>query len=197
MPPAAVGPSRAPSAVELLERAVAYTRGSLLLVRPEDLTRATPCSQWDLCDLLRHLDDSLEAMGVAAQATSLTLVPAPTPAGGLDLLDSICARARALLGHWHPSLAGEVELGDVSLSREVLGAVGALEITLHGWDVARSLGRHRPIPPLLALDLWPIARDHITEADRPAPFGLALEVGDWASAQEHLLAHAGRSAAAR
>jgi hypothetical protein len=87
-----------------------------------------------------------------------------------------------------------VTLGTASLARETLGAVGAVEITLHGWDVAQACGAPRPIPPGLALDLWAWARDHITDDDRPHRFGPALEVPEWASPQVRLLAHAGRRA---
>jgi uncharacterized protein (TIGR03086 family) len=193
--PTAPGHSRPPSAVELLERAIAYTRGSLLRVTEADLARPTPCREWDLRDLLRHMDDSLEAMAAAAQAPSLTLVPAPAPDDGRELLNSICSRARTLLGHWHPTRGGSVDLGKLSLTRELLGAVGALEITLHGWDVAEAVGQPRPIPPVLAMDLWPVARDHITEADRPVRFGPPVDVADTASPVHRLLAHAGRQPA--
>jgi uncharacterized protein (TIGR03086 family) len=181
-----------PSAVELLERAISYTRASLQEVTGADLTRSTPCAGWLLGDLLRHLDDSLAAIAEAAQATTLTLVPAPAPVADLVLLDSICHRARGLLGHWHPPRDGWVDLGEHHLRREVLGAVGALEITLHGWDVAQSLGHPRRIPPALADDLWTVARDHITEADRPHRFGPAVGGLPWASPQARLLGHAGR-----
>jgi uncharacterized protein (TIGR03086 family) len=191
--PTATGPSRPPSAVELLERSIAYTRGSLVLVTEADLGRRTPCHGWLLRELLVHMDDSLEAMAVAAQATSLSLVPAEPPAEGADLLDSICSRARGLLSHWHPERGGGVELGELSLPREVMGAVGALEITLHGWDVAESIQQPRSIPAALAMDLWPVARDHITEADRPFRFGPPIEVSDWATPAARLLAHSGRS----
>jgi uncharacterized protein (TIGR03086 family) len=190
--PSVTGPARPPTAVELLERAIGYTRASLLLVCEADLGRPTPCREWDLRKLLRHMDDSLEAMAAAAQATSLTLVPVAASEDDRALLDSICGRARALLGHWHPSLGGAVALGELSLAREVLGSVGALEITLHGWDVAEALGRPRPIPPLLAMDLWPVARDHISDADRPVRFGPLVDVPDAASPGRRLLAHAGR-----
>jgi uncharacterized protein (TIGR03086 family) len=192
----AAGHSRPPRALELLERAIGYTRASLVLVTDADLGRRTPCRGWLLQDLLVHMDDSLEAMAVAAQATSLSLVPPAPPTDGADLLVSICRRARGLLAHWHPVDAvpdGPVALGDLSLSRELLGAVGALEITLHGWDVAESIGRPRPIPPGLAMDLWPVARDHVTDADRPARFAPPVEVADWATPAARLLAHAGRS----
>ena len=192
----AAGQSRPPRAVELLERAIGYTRASLLLVTEADLGRRTPCRGWLLHDLLTHMDDSLEAMAVAAQASSLSLVPSVPPTEGADLLDSICHRARGLLAHWHPAddlPAGPVGLGDLPLSRELLGAVGALEIVLHGWDVAESIGRPRSIPPGLAMDLWPVARDHITDADRPVRFAAAVEVSDWATPADRLLAQAGRS----
>jgi uncharacterized protein (TIGR03086 family) len=192
--PTATGHSRPPGAVELLERAIAYTRASLVQVTEADLDRPTPCRRWALRDLLAHMDDSLEAMGAAAQATSLSLVPAAPLGLGADLLESICARARSLLGQWHPERGGGVDLGGLSLPRELLGAVGALEITLHGWDVAEAIGRPKSIPPGLAMDLWPVARDHVTDADRPSRFGAPIEVPDWATPATRLLAHTGRSA---
>ena len=188
----ATGPSRPPTAVELLERAIAYTRGSLLLVTEGDLDRPTPCRAWCLHDLLRHMDDSLEAFAEAAHARTLSLVPAGTDAVGGELIDTICRRACGLLAHWQPEPVGGVGVGEFTVPRELLGGAGALEITLHGWDVATSLGADRPIPPGLAMDLWPVARDHITDDDRPAPFAQALAVPDWASPLERLLAHAGR-----
>lgn len=192
----ATGQSQPPRAVELLERAIGYTRASLVLVTEADLGRPTPCRGWVLHDLLVHMDDSLEAMATAARATSLSLVPSEPPSDATDLLDSICSRARGLLGHWHPvdGVTGDaVGLGDLSLSREVLGTVGALEIALHGWDVAESIGHPRPIPPGLSMDLWPVARDHITDDDRPYRFAPAVDVSDWATPTARLLAHAGRS----
>ena len=191
--PTATGQSRPPGAVELLERAIAYTRASLVQVTEADLDRRTPCHGWALRDLLGHMDDSLEAMGAAARATSLSLVPTEPPSAGADLLDSICLRARGLLSHWHPERGGGVELGELSLPRELLGAVGALEITVHGWDVAEAIGQPRSIPPGLAMDLWPVARDHVTDADRPFRFGPPVEVSDWATPAARLLAHTGRS----
>jgi uncharacterized protein (TIGR03086 family) len=194
----ATGHSQPPRAVELLERAIGYTRSSLVLVTEADLARPTPCRGWLLQDLLTHMDDSLEAMAAAARATSLSLVPSHPPDDGSDLLDSICHKARGLLAHWHPvdeaRPPDDVGLGDVWLSRELLGAVGALEIALHGWDVAESIGQPRSIPPGLAMDLWPVARDHITEDDRPFRFAPPVEVSDWATPSTRLLAHAGRSA---
>ncbi|WP_195908215.1 TIGR03086 family metal-binding protein [Nostocoides sp. HKS02] len=181
-----------PGAVELLERAVAYAQSNLRLVTADDLERPTPCTRWRLGELLWHLDDSLAAMGEAAQTSSLTLVPTLAPVAGLDLVESIGQRTRGLLGHWHPPRGGGVAMGLRHLPREVVGAVGALEITLHAWDVGQALGSRRPIPPGLAADLWPVARRHITAADRPRRFASALTVQAGAGPADRLLAHAGR-----
>lgn len=188
----ATGEHRPPTAVELLERAVAYTGGALALVREADLGRPTPCAGWDLATLLRHMHDGLDAMAAGALHPALSLVPAHAPYDGHELVASICQRARHLLGHWHPEPVGRVGLGDASLDRELFGAVGALEITVHGWDVATALGRTRPIPPVLAMDLWPVARDHISDADRPTRFGPVPDVADGVPSQVRLLAQTGR-----
>lgn len=181
-----------PSAVELLDRAVGYTRGCLAQVTPESLDRPTPCVRWSLLDLLVHMDDSLAAMAEAAESSSLSLAPEPGPVDARALLVSIRQRACSLVAQWIPPGEPVVQLGPAGLARETLGAVGALEIALHGWDVATALGLDRPIPPTLAMDLWPWARDHITDADRPVRFAIPPDVPAWAAPQTRLLAQAGR-----
>lgn len=192
------GPSPStPSAVELLDRAVGYTRGCLAHVTPESLHRPTPCARWSLLDLLLHMDDSLAAMAEAARSSSLALAPEPGPVDAGALLVSIRQRACGLVAAWIPPAEPMVVLGPLELARETLGAVGALEITLHGWDVATALGLDRPIPPTLAMDLWPWARDHITDEDRPSRFAPPPQVPDFAPPATLLLAQAGRRATVR
>jgi uncharacterized protein (TIGR03086 family) len=191
--PEATGPPTT-SAVELLDRAVGYTRGSLALVREHHLDRPTPCRDWDLRALLRHLDDSIAALAEAAQAPRLALAPRPGPTDAAALLGSIRRRASAVVGLWMPGAGPVIAVGDAPLRRELVGLVGALEITVHGWDVARAVGHPRAIPPTLAMDLWPVARDHITAADRPMRFADEVAVPDSSPPQVRLLAHTGRAA---
>ncbi len=104
MPPeAAVLLGRGPA---LLERAVGYTRGCLMLASGADPHASTPCSRWDLVTLLEHMDDSLAAFAEAAEAGRVALpdavsAAAATPgrggameatagaaAGGTDTIDA-------------------------------------------------------------------------------------------------------------
>jgi uncharacterized protein (TIGR03086 family) len=86
------------SHVGLLERAVAYTLGCLQAVTPDALSLPTPCHEWDLRALLRHLVDSLAALREAADDGHVDLEPV-----AVDHDDPVAAtrdHARRLLGAW-------------------------------------------------------------------------------------------------
>jgi len=204
--PPSAGASSAPewprqrlAGAELLERAVAYTRVSLQLVTPGDLDAPTPCAGWDLHALLRHMNDSLAAFTEAAAVGYVDLVPVRGPEDvghpGLELVDRLRLRACALLEAWahHPDPA-DVTLADRELRSDLLAAAGALEITVHGWDVARACGVDRPLPAALTLELLEVAPMIVREADRPQRFADVVDVPLHARPSARLLALLGRDA---
>ncbi|MGD1225330.1 TIGR03086 family protein [Streptomyces krungchingensis] len=210
---------------ELLERSLAYALGSVAVVAPGTLGRATPCARWDLGELLRHLDDSVDALYEGVTDGQVGLCPT---AGAADPVCAFRERARALLGAWAvafgdlphagdppgtdgPSAGGAasrggafarglpgtgaplVGVGDRALGLGVLAAVGAVEIAVHGWDVAQACGTSRPIPPALAAELLPVARCVVDDADRGVRF--AEPVGapaSWLRPGDRLVAFLGR-----
>jgi len=89
--------------------------------------------------------------------------------------------------HGHDPIA----VGGASLDAGVLAGAGALEITVHGWDVAQACGLDHPIPASLADSLLDVAVDLVSDADRPARFAAASSSvsGD---PSEALLAFLGR-----
>lgn len=171
---------------ELLERSLAYALGSVAAVGPAGLGRTTPCADWDLGELLDHLDDSLDALheGLAGGRIGL-----------LAQTDRVCGfrtRACAVLGAWAAGAEGEVLVGERPLDVRVMGAVGAVEIAVHGWDVAQACGRPRPLPAALAAELLPVARCVVAEEDRGVRFGAPVAVAPGASPEARLLAWLGR-----
>ncbi|MFF3310254.1 TIGR03086 family metal-binding protein [Streptomyces sp. NPDC002952] len=185
---------------ELLERSLAYALGSVALVAPGTLDRPTPCAGWDLGELLRHLDDSVDALHEAVTGGRVGLCPAPAAA------DPVCAfreRACAVLGAWAvasgevPSARTRVAVGDGALELGVVAVVGAVEVTAHGWDVGRACGGRRPVPAALALALLPLARCVVADADRGTRFAAPVEVPAGAGPDERLLAFLGRDARRR
>jgi uncharacterized protein (TIGR03086 family) len=176
----------------LLERAVAYTRSSLALLPRAAPGAATPCSQWDLVRLLRHMDDGLAAFTEAAE--SGYVAPAGPAEGHPALLAaSLRDRACRLLGAWaHEPGRPAVSVVGRDLSTTVLAATGALEITVHGWDVARACGEDRPIPEELAATLLAVAPLVVRADDRPGRFAAPHDVPPTADASTRLLAYLGR-----
>jgi uncharacterized protein (TIGR03086 family) len=195
-PERAVLPAGPVDGAALLERAIGYTRASLLLAAGADLGSRTPCERWDLLDLLRHMDDGLAAFTEAAEIGYVDLVPVRGPDPGAQLVDRLKARACTVLGAWarRPGPA-QVAVGDRELRSDLLAAAGSLEIAVHGWDVAQACGVDRPLPPGLALDLLDVLPLLVADEDRTGRFGARVDVPLHARPSTRLLAEVGRRAA--
>lgn len=177
--------------VELLERAIGYTLGSLRLVRPELMSAPTPCEDWDLHGLLQHMNRSLLALQEAADVRRVARTDEPDTVR--DPVAALRHRACQLLGGWAGARpGGPISIAGRPLTADVLTSAGALEVVVHGWDVGRACGVDRPIPDALAEDLLLIAPVLVTEADRPARFADVVELPSSASAGSRLLAFLGR-----
>jgi len=182
----------------LLERAIGYTLGSLVLVGPGQLTAPTPCARWDLRRLLRHMDDSLRTLHVAIAAGHLDLsAGAPTDADSgdpvADPVGALRSRACAMMGAWaDPRGPTAVTIGGAGLPAGILAVAGAVEVAVHGWDVAQACGADRPIPSSLAAALLGPALLFVDDGDRPRRFGPAVAVRRRAGPGERLLGHLGR-----
>jgi uncharacterized protein (TIGR03086 family) len=176
--------------VAVLERAVAYCLGSLALVTPAQLDRSTPCHWWDLHDLLDHLIDSMAALEEAA-AGSVSLDP--DPPGASEVILRARRGAISLVGAWANACgASGVRVEEARLSAPLVAGAGAIEVTVHGWDVARSCGDPRPIPSDLADELLDLAVVLVRPRDRPGRFDRPLATIAGASPGDQLLAYLGR-----
>lgn len=180
---------------ELLDRALAFTRGALVLVTSDRLGRPTPCEEWALGDLLDHMDDSLVTLHDAAATGRVALAPwPPAPPGEPAVVASLRHHGCNLLGAWsrldHDQL---VAVGDRPLPASTVALVGALEVAVHGWDVARACGDRRPLPDGLAHELLRHAEVLVTSADRGVRFGPPVPVPPGCPHSDRLLALTGRS----
>ncbi|WP_116949902.1 TIGR03086 family metal-binding protein [Jiangella endophytica] len=183
-------------AAELLERALGYATVSLGLVRPALLSRPTPCAGWDLRALLAHLNDSLLALLEATGSGRVAAPAAADPAAEADPVGTLRERARLLLARCATGAGPDVvAVEDRSVTARVVAAAGALEIAVHGWDVARACGADRPLPPSFALRLLGVSSLLVGDADRPVRFAPPVPVTGGDAADVRLLAFLGRDAA--
>ena len=177
----------------LLGSAVSYALASTRLATPQCLSCSTPCAGWDLGLLLHHVSDSI---GVLHQAITAGYIgppagddgPEPDPVSGLH------RQAGRLLAACAPDGPADhlVAIGDRELAGRMVVAAGAIEITVHGWDIAVACGSYRPVPPGLAAVLLPIAPLFITPGCRAGLFADPVPVPGRACPGDQLVAFLGR-----
>jgi uncharacterized protein (TIGR03086 family) len=177
--------------VTLLERAINYTLGCLTLVDRNNLTAPTPCRGWDVYTLLRHLGDSLDALSEAFQLGEVGLDglaedPMPGP------LTGVRNGASRLLGACVAGGADTITVAGQPLTTGILSGTGAVEIAVHGWDLASACGQDRPIPAGLAEELLDLAPLFVHDADRPGRFADPVLVTSLADPGDRLVAFLGR-----
>jgi uncharacterized protein (TIGR03086 family) len=204
--------------VALLERSVGYALGCLRLVSDSALDRPTPCRSWPLWMLLLHLEESIaaleeasdgavrvaaeDALGSGAPALWTSGQPNAPGRGGspsrLGVGGAVARRVRdqacRMFGSWAGASIEATIVAGLPVDADVITRAGALEVAVHGWDVATACGLRRELPSALAADLLPVAWELVTDADRPARFGPPRLVSPWSCASDRLLAWLGRSA---
>jgi uncharacterized protein (TIGR03086 family) len=195
-------------ATGLLAGALRYALGVCALVKPVELASPTPCAEWDIRALLRHLGESvadLEAglrtgcLDDAGQAGPASPLP-PRGArlaghGEVDRFSPVGVlreRAAALLCACYDGGPAErfVVVGGLPLPAGIVACTGAVEIAVHGWDVAAALGRGGSIPPGLATRL--LALCPLLATSREGLFAVAVPVSPDASPGDRLLGYLGR-----
>ncbi|MQA09926.1 MAG: TIGR03086 family protein [Pseudonocardiaceae bacterium] len=180
----------------LLGQAIDYALGGVHGVRPELLSRSTPCRNWDLRMLLCHLNESLAALHEGIDAGYVGLEPGAEIAEPADdLAETFRYRAARLLGAWARThdRARPIAVGEYPVGTGLVAGAGAIEIAVHGWDISEACGHHRPIPPGLAADLLDISPLLITESTRHALFAVPVEVSPLAGPADRLVAFLGRT----
>jgi uncharacterized protein (TIGR03086 family) len=177
--------------LELLESAVSYALVKAGMATPQLLSRRTPCPGWDLGTLLDHLTDSIAVLREAI-TTADGGPPAPGPGG--DPVARLRGQAGRLLGACAAAGPAErlVAIGDRELTASVATVTGALEVTVHGWDIAATCGIPCPVPPGLAAVLLPIAPLLVTPATRAGLFADPVRLPGPACPGDQLVAFLGR-----
>ena len=110
-----------------------------------------------------------------------------------DVVSGLYRRARLLAACTPATPAGHlVSMGDRELPTKMAVAAGAIEITVHGWDISVACGSRGPVPPDLAVLLLPIAPLFITPGGRTGLFADPVPVPGRACPGDQLVAFLGR-----
>lgn len=198
----------------LFEQVAAYTDEAMSVVTGGDLSAPTPCSQWNLLDLMRHLSTSLGVLIQTLQDGRPDLLGAVRCATGTrphaaDLLladdvgtvlaTAVRYRTERLVRVHEALRRGEgpddVLVGAYPLPRDLVAAAGAVELAVHSWDIATACGRTLPIPDAPALELLELSALVVDGVGRLGLFASAVAVPPRTPPGDRLVALLGRTPA--
>ncbi|TDD75030.1 TIGR03086 family metal-binding protein [Actinomadura rubrisoli] len=156
----------------VLDAAHQALRSTVRNVPDQDWDAPTPCSEWNVTQVLQHAAG--DQLGYAA---AITGGPGPddnpfAPSGTLDAAPmevleptlAACAAAWATIGK--DTTEVPVPVPPNSLDAWVGAGAAALDAAVHAWDIAVATGQPSPLTPELARDLLKAAKE-IVEPLRP------------------------------
>lgn len=179
--------------------AVSYALKAAALLTDGDMSRATPCTGWDVGELLRHLCDSLtafdEALGTGRLSPAGMTVPAPRRPPDGPPVEQLRDCAAELLCTLFTTDVQVIDVNGLPMPATLALATGAMEITVHGWDIYVAIGRGRAVPGAIARPLVRVL-PHLVP-DRRELFASPVATPPCASAGDRLVAYLGRDPSAR
>ena len=180
----------APPADELAsaEATLAVLQQVVHAIADDDLTKQTPCREFDVAGLTDHLLNSISLLGRAAGAE----IPDRSPGDSVER--QIIASARPALDAWHRrGLDGTVPFGSGEAPARFMAGILSLEFLVHAWDYAAATGRPISAPDSLTDYVSGLVHRIVTPEGRArAGFDEPVDVAEDASPLDRLVAFTGR-----
>jgi uncharacterized protein (TIGR03086 family) len=184
------GPDSPPTdELESAEASLAVLQSVLHPIAVDDLSKQTPCREFDIAGLTDHLMNSIAVIGGAAGAR----LPDRNPTDSVER--QVVAAARPALDAWHRrGLDGTVKFGDNEAPARTMAGILSLEFLVHAWDYATAIGRSVDVPDSLSDYVIELAKGVITPAGRnTAGFDDPIDIAADARSLDKLVAYTGRN----
>jgi len=187
-----------------LEGAFDRTGQTVEALRPEHRNLPTPCTDWDVHELLAHLVGVIAAFEDVASGAKpdnpVTDLPPHLQALGEERVkdgpvDGYRDTAKRTLAAWQQreSLDGTVFLPmDFEMPAATAIVIVTLDALVHGWDLGSAIGADTEIDPALAEAALEAAQGFVGDQLRGTAFGEAIDVPSNASPTDRLVAFLGR-----
>ncbi len=173
------------------EAALGVLQRVLHPISREELSRQTPCPEFDVAALTDHLLKSISSVGGAVGADSL-----PRAADDSVERQIIAAARPALDALRRRGLDDTASLGANELPVRVLAGILSVEFLVHAWDYAEATGHPIDVADSMAEYVLGLAHDIITPQARSAVgFAQPVDSPADAGALDRLVAFTGRQPA--
>ena len=173
------------------EDALGVLQRVLHTIAADDLSRRTPCAEFDVAQLTEHLLKSIAGLGGMAGAE----IPERDESDSVER--QVIAAARPALDAWHRrGLDGTVPFGRSEMPAKTACGIFSVEFLVHAWDYAAAVGHEVNAPEPLSEYVLGLAHTIIRPEIRAgAGFDDPVNVPEDAGALEHLVAFTGRDPA--
>lgn len=178
--------------INALADALTFTENAIAGVGPDQWDAPTPCSEWNVRELVNHTIGAVWTFGAAAAGTQ-------PPSGGegpdftkTDPAAQFRKAADAALDAWPQAVDGIVNLGAEMPGSVALG-INLLDTLTHGWDIAKATGQPTVLPAEAAEAA--LAASHVAvddDARASAGFAPAVDPGPEPSPTDALVGFLGR-----
>ena len=179
--------------IERIDRATAFARDKVAKVGQGDLSKPTPCSEFDVRALLDHMIGGLRMLAEAASGGK-----PPIPSGdqlgsdpGASYDEGRAALLDAVRGAGAIERPWEMPFG--TLDGQVMATIAFMEHVTHGWDLAKATGQDTTIPAELVSECFEAVTPMDAMLRMPGVCGPAVSVPDDASPQDKFVAFLGRT----
>ncbi len=171
--------------IDVYEIATRQARSVITGVKPEQMKKPTPCVEWDVAALVRHM--------INAQANSAGTIsggqvpPGKTPLESFDAAVSIMLKAVKSPAGLEKKVQGRQ--GEVPAAQVLGGA--CMDLTVHTWDLATATGQDTKLALEVVEFIFPIV-EGIAKRGSSKAFSAPIDVQAHASQQDKMIAMTGR-----
>ncbi|MFG2193384.1 TIGR03086 family metal-binding protein [Streptomyces sp. NPDC048639] len=176
------------------ERLEAAARQAVPVVRGVDdgrLGDPTPCAEYTVRDLLNHLFHVVVGFQAIAAREDADFTTTPDYLDG-DWRSRFADETGRLVAAWGAPGADEGVAGSMNLPARTLGSMALLDLTVHGWDLARATGQEYTPDAESVRTLSALIEEMGPTARTMKVFGEPVAVREGAAPIEVLLASTGR-----
>jgi uncharacterized protein (TIGR03086 family) len=185
--------------IAMCERTLGNAERMVASLRPDELSKPTPCTEWNVRQLVEHMTGVNWAFAGAAggQRPEGAGHGTGSASSGEDVAGAYAASARAALAAWRAPGTLERTLtlpfGQMPGAQAIGFNIG--DQLVHTWDLAKATGRDRALDPEVCGAVLERVRQFVgPEARGPGrPFGPEMPCAETAAIHDRLAAFLGRA----
>jgi uncharacterized protein (TIGR03086 family) len=180
-------------AYERIEKATAECATAIGGVSGDDLGKPTPCSEFDVAGLLRHVLGGMTMLKTAATGGKAEMPSEDPLTGGEPAALYDAARTELLQVLKEPGVFDKtwsMPFGD--MPGKMMAGIAFMEHLTHAWDVKKATGQPTDLPEDLVSECLELVKPMDAMLRMPGVCGPAVEVGSDASLTDQLVGFMGR-----